>query len=86
MRIFLSNKNLHDLSGWFESKKRLNYIDGVPKEIIKPEDLIKLSKKPEFQQLLLEASLKCNESQLTIESLMELNSKLITLIEKTLKH
>ena len=86
MRIFLSNKNLHDLSGWFESKKRLNYIDGVPKEIIKPNDLIKLSKNPEFQQLLLEASLKCNESQLTIESLMELNSKLITLIEKTLKH
>lgn len=85
MRIFLSDKNLHNLSGWFESEKRLNYDSDIPQKIINPEDLVKLSKNPEFQQLLFEASIKCNESVLTLESLMELNTKLISLIEKSLK-
>ena len=61
MRVFLADNNLHNLSAWFESEKRLNYINNNQK-IINPEDLVKISKNPEFQQLLLEASLKVNET------------------------
>jgi len=84
LRIFLSDNNMHNLSGWFESEKRLNYNTGIPQEIIKREDLVKISKTPEFQQLLLEGSIKCNESILTLNSLIDLNTKLIALIEKLL--
>jgi len=85
LRIFLSDNNMHNLSGWFESEKRLNYNTGIPQEIIKREDLVKISKTPEFQQLLLEGSIKCNESILTLEALMKLNAELIAQIENSLK-
>ena len=85
LRIFLSDNNMHNLSGWFESEKRLNYNTGIPQEIIKREDLVKISKTPEFQQLLLEGSIKCNGSILTLEALMKLNAELIAQIENSLK-
>ena len=85
MRIFLADNNLHRLSGWFESEKRLNYVSDNLQKIINPEDLVKISKNAEFQQLLLEASLKVNETINVLNVLMDNNEKLIALIEKTLK-
>ena len=86
MRIFLANNNLHNLSGWFESEKKLNYVSDNLKRIISSEDLVKISKNPEFQQLLLEASLKVNETINVLIVLMDKNEKLIVLIENSLKH
>jgi len=84
MRVFLADNNLHNLSAWFESEKRLNYVNHNQK-IINPEDLVKISKNPEFQQLLLEASLKVNETITVLNVLMDNNEKLINLIENSLR-
>jgi len=85
MRVFLADNNLHNLSAWFESEKRLNYVNDNNQKIINPDDLVKISKTPEFQQLLLEASLKVNETIIVLNALMDNNEKLIGLIEKSLK-
>ena len=85
LRIFLSDNNIHELSSWFESEKQLKYNTDIPKEIVKKENLVQVSKTPEFQQLLLEASIKCTESSLTMKALMELNAGLIAQIENSLK-
>jgi len=85
MRIFLGEKNIHNLPAWFESGKRLNYVSDNLQKIINPEDLVIISKTPEFQQLLLEASLKVNETINVLNVLMDKNEKLIALIEHSLK-
>ena len=85
IRIYFGKINLHNLSAWFETEKRLNYSSDIPQKIISPQDLVEISKTPEFQQLLFEASIKCNESIMTLEALMNLNTKLIALIENSLK-
>jgi hypothetical protein len=83
MRVFLGDKNMYNLSGWFEHKD-MTYKGGISQSFIKKENLPELSKTPEFQQLLLEASIKCNESIFALEALMEQNKKLIALIENSL--
>ncbi len=83
LRIFLSDKQVHDLPGWFENKD-MRYKSGIYKNFIKAEDLVKLSKTPEFQQLLLEASIKAEESLMALNALMEQNKKLIASIENSL--
>lgn len=68
MRVFLSKNEMHDLSGWFENKS-IETNTGIYQDIIRSEDLILLSKMPEFQQLLFEASIKSRERK---ESNLEL--------------
>jgi len=85
MRIFLGDKNMYNLSGWFEYKD-MTYRGGISQSFIKKENLPELSKTPEFQQLLLEASIKSEESLTALNALMEKNKKLIALIEKSLKN
>lgn len=80
MRIYLAEQNIHNLSAWFENQS----LESV--NIIRREQLIELSKQPEFQQLLFEASGKCSEVMDALEALLAQNIKLISLLEAELNH
>ena len=75
MRVLLRKNELHDLSGWFGRQKEHRY-DKISNNIIHQQDLIELSKQGEFQQLLLEASIKGTESLDGLKALIEQNNKL----------
>ena len=75
MRVLLRKNKLHDLSGWFGRQKEHRY-DKISNNIIQQQDLIELSKQGEFQQLLLEASIKGTESLDGLKALIEQNNKL----------
>ena len=83
MRVFLADKKVHRLSGWFENKAIAK--DLLPSEFIDKSDLILLSKTPEFQQLLLEASIKSKSTGANYETVLAQNQKLKELIQKELK-
>ena len=79
MRPFLSKKGVHNLSTWFENQNRL--VDtNIDKSIISATDLISLSTEIEFQQLLLESSIKCEEAYQALNSMIKQNDKLIKTI------
>jgi hypothetical protein len=81
IRVYLGKMAAHNLSAWFENQLPFKSTD----RIIRKDTLVVLSKLPEFQQLMIEASLKLNESKHNLEKLIEQNSKLITIIETELK-
>lgn len=83
IRVYLADKKVHQLSNWFESKTYTK--QQVSFEFIDREGLILLSKTPEFQQLLLEASIKTKNTESNIEIVLAQNQKLIELIQNELK-
>ena len=83
MRVFLADKKVHRLSNWFESKAIAKEV--VSFEFVDKIDLIFLSKTPEFQQLLLEASIKSKAIGANYETVLAQNQKLKDLIQKELK-
>jgi Family of unknown function (DUF6090) len=83
MRIFLGKKEMQNLSVWFETQN-LDTENGIYQDFISQEDLMMISKTAEFQQLLLEASIKSNESLSTLKLLITQNNKLKNTIEKRL--
>ncbi len=84
IRVFLAKKDVHDLSGWFENQT-IDMNEVSYQDIIKQEDLILLSKMPEFQQLLLEASIKSNETFFTLKMVIDQNEHLKNTIVRELK-
>ncbi len=80
VRVFLTNKKVHLLSNWFESKSYNK--QEVAFEFVDKAGLILLSKSPEFQQLLLEASIKSKNTASNIETVLNQNQKLKDLIAK----
>jgi len=83
LRVFLADKKVHRLSSWFERKAYVKEI--VSFEFVDKVDLILLSKTPEFQQLLLEASIKSKSTGANYETVLTQNEKLKDLIQKELK-
>lgn len=83
MRVFLADKKVHRLSNWFESKAIAKEV--LPFEFVDKTDLILLAKTPEFQQLLLEASIKSKSTGANYETVLAQNQKLKELIHKELK-
>lgn len=83
IRVFLADEKVHQLSIWFENKA-INK-QGVSFEFVDKESLRLLSKNPEFQQLLLEASIKCKNVEFNLEIVLAQNQKLIELIQNELK-
>ncbi len=70
MRIFLAQKEIHDLAKWYTT------IEDPRTQFINREDLITLSKDGQFQQLLLEASIKLRYFESLLEDLLEYNNYL----------
>jgi len=60
------------------------FRSGISQDIISQKDLITLSRTQEFQQLLLEASIKLRETLFTLEILINQNNKLKNTIENEL--
>jgi hypothetical protein len=83
IRVYLADKKVHQLSSWFESKTYTK--QEVSFEFVDKAGLILLSKSPEFQQLLLEASIKTKTAESNIETVLTQNEKLKDLIQKELK-
>ncbi len=83
MRVFLADKKAHRLSNWFESKAYVKEV--VTYEFVDKADLILLSKTPEFQQLLLEASIKTKSTGANYDIVLVQNQKLKELIQNELK-
>lgn len=84
IRVFLADKKIHQLSNYFGNNDN-SIKGGVPLEFVDKAGLILLSKTPEFQQLLLEASIKTKNTASNIETVLTQNQKLKELIQKELK-
>jgi len=84
IRVFLADKKVHHLSNYFGSRDN-SIKGGVPLEFVDKEGLNLLSKSPEFQQLLLEASIKTKNTGANIEIVLAQNQKLKELIQNELK-
>jgi hypothetical protein len=82
LRVFLAEKKVHRLSNWFESKAYVKEI--VSFEFVDKVDLTLLSKTPEFQQLLLEASIKSKSTGANYETVLTQNQILKEVILKEL--
>lgn len=83
IRVFLAEKKVHQLSNWFEN----NTIDKeeVSFDFVNKDELILLSKTPEFQQLLLESSIKSKNTEFNIETMLIQNQILKEMILKELE-
>jgi hypothetical protein len=84
VRVYLANNKVHQLSNWFENHDN-RIKEGTPFEFVDKAGLILLSKSPEFQQLLLEVSIKTKNTGANIETVLTQNEKLKDLIQKELK-
>lgn len=84
MRVYLAHKKMYKLSSWFDNKSKSTAKDGFPYDFIDDKELIALSKDPEFQQILFEASLKIAGSIGTLEILIKQNAHLINVINNEL--
>ena len=84
IRVFLADKKVHKLSNYFGNQEN-SVKGGVPLDFVDKEGLNLLSRSPEFQQLLLEASIKTKNTESNIETVLTQNQKLKDLIQKELK-
>ncbi|SMD42790.1 hypothetical protein SAMN00777080_1355 [Aquiflexum balticum DSM 16537] len=84
VRVFLANNKVHQLANWFENKDS-RIKEGTPFEFVDKAGLFLLSKSPEFQQLLLEVSIKTKNTASNIETVLIQNQNLKELIQKELK-
>ena len=76
MRTYLLNKEAHNLSNWY------NREDIGSAAIITREDIVSLTTDPEFQQLLLELSIKSQEYKSQLEDILEYNDFLRDYLSK----
>jgi len=81
IRAFLRKLKILRLDAWFDSDMDLGKESTLNNEIITSEDLIKVSKNEDFQQLLFESSLKLNDLRESLEKHVKSNSILITKIK-----
>lgn len=84
IRIFLGDEKVHNLSSLFGNP---SFEDkGVLLEdFIDKADLILLSKTPEFQQLIFEASIKTKNTELNMRQVLEQNTELKKVILREIK-
>ena len=85
MRAYLREKKQHDLSALFEDKNKSLTQENNFNDFIREENLIALSKEPEFQQLLFELNIKLTEYSWTLNNALLQNEKLKETISKELK-
>ncbi|MCR9015406.1 DUF6090 family protein [Aquiflexum gelatinilyticum] len=84
IRVYLADKKVHQLSNWFDNKA-FKTKGEISIDFIDNPDLSQLSKTPEFQQLILEASIKSKNTEFNLETVLIQNEKLKELIQKELK-
>jgi hypothetical protein len=84
VRVFLADKKVHRLSNWFENNDS-SIKGGTSFDFVDEAGLTFLSKTPEFQQLLLEVSIKTKNTGANIEIVLAQNEKLKELIIKELE-
>ena len=84
IRDFLRYNKLHNVEFWFDGKMLDNPREGEPENLINESNLVMISKNEDFQQLLLESSIKSNEMKQTLRILIKDNTRLITKIKKYL--
>ena len=84
IRDFLRTRGAHNPGAWFEGQMISDIrMTNLP-EIITAELLIELSKETYFQQLLLESSLKLNQTRNSLKALLQNNSELMSTIKNHL--
>ena len=84
VRVFLADKKVHRLSNWFENNDS-RIKGGTSFDFVDKAGLIYISKTPEFQQLLLEVSIKTKNTGANIETVLTQNQKLKEAILKELE-
>jgi hypothetical protein len=84
MRVYLGNKKMYKLTNWFENKSKSTAKGGFSFDFIDNRELITLSKDPEFQQILFEASLKITNNIDVLDILIKQNTHLINVINNEL--
>lgn len=77
IREFLRKNRIHKVQAWFDSEMLVTLESEVPEFIINRSDLVMLSKNEDFQQLLIESSIKLNEIKQTLTELIEDNTRLM---------
>ncbi|TDQ17022.1 hypothetical protein DFQ04_1670 [Algoriphagus boseongensis] len=84
IRIFLADQKVHQLSKWFEGEG-VKVKGEITFDFIDKADLILLSKTPEFQQLIFEASVKSKNTEFILREVLSQNQKLKEVIQNELK-
>ena len=77
IREFLRKNRIHKVQAWFDSEMFVTLESEMPEFIINRSDLVMLSKNEDFQQLLIESSIKLNEIKQTLTELIEDNTRLM---------
>ena len=77
IREFLRKNRIHKAQAWFDSEMLVDLESEVTEFIIERSDLVMLSKNEDFQQLLVESSIKLNEVKQTLTELIEDNTRLM---------
>ena len=75
---------MYKLANWFENKSKSTAKGGFSFDFIDNRELITLSKDPEFQQILFEASLKITNNIDVLDILIKQNTHLINVINNEL--
>ena len=81
IRAFFRQLKVHHLNAWFESTMVMDKESTINKEIITSDDLLRLVKNEEFQQLLFESSIKAIDLQKSLLHLIQSNSELLSTIK-----
>ena len=81
IRALFRQLKVHHLNAWFESAMVLGKESTINKEIITSDDLVRLAKNEEFQQLLFESSIKAIDLQKSLLNLIQSNSELVSTIK-----
>jgi hypothetical protein len=76
IRVFLADEKVHQLSNWFENIEHTDSKLAVSVDFVDKAALAFLSKTPEFQQLLLELSIKSKTTELNIKTVLAQNERL----------
>lgn len=85
IREFLRKNRIHKVQAWFDSEMLVTLESEVPEFIINRSDLVMLSKNEDFQQLLIESSIKLNEIKQTLTELIEDNTRLMMEVNNYIK-
>lgn len=83
IRPYIGKKKIQNISIWFMNDRELSFT-GAYQNFINPIGLASLAKEEEFQQLLLESSLKCEETFASLQILIERNKHLTEVITQYL--
>jgi hypothetical protein len=84
MRVYLGDRKMYNVTSWFENKSKGYSNDTLNFDFIDKTELIALSKDPEFQQILFEASLKIDNNINVLKVVIEQNAHLISVIKNEL--